>query len=80
VATTLNGLALAQEARGNRAEAETLLARAAAIYDGPAGDLPESRPAHAEILKNLAKVYREAGKADQATAAEARAAALTRSP
>jgi tetratricopeptide (TPR) repeat protein len=76
VASTLEGLALVQSGRGNAADAEVLLTRALAIYDGPAGDVPETRPAQAHILTNLARVYRTLGKLDQAKAAEARAAAL----
>jgi hypothetical protein len=74
----LEGLALVQSGRGNTAEAEVLLKRALAIYEGPAGDLPETRPAQAHILVSLARVYRTLGKADQAAAAEARAATLAR--
>jgi hypothetical protein len=45
--------------------------------EGPAGDVPETRPAQAHILVNLARVYRTVGKLEQAAAAESRAAALT---
>lgn len=76
MATTLEGLGLVQSGRGNAAEAETLLTRALAIYEGPAGDVPETRPAQAHILVSLAGVYRTLGKLDQAAAAESRASAL----
>jgi len=56
------------------AEALPLLQRALAIYENP--NLPPNNPFKAEVLENLAKVYRALGKVSEAQEAQARAAIL----
>jgi len=76
VAASLNNLAMLHNARAVYAEAESLLKRALRIVE-EARDMPlQNRRLEAEILENLAKVYRALGRIAEAEQAQTKAMML----
>ncbi|MGH7318649.1 MAG: tetratricopeptide repeat protein [Candidatus Rokuibacteriota bacterium] len=76
VATTLNNLAMLHNARAVYAEAESLLKRALSIIERARETPQQNRRLEAEILENLAKVYRALGRIAEAEEAQAKAMLL----
>lgn len=76
VATTLNNLAMLHNARAVYAEAESLLKRALSIIERARETPQQNRRLEAEILENLAKVYRALGRVAEAEEAQAKAMLL----
>lgn len=76
VATTLNNLAMLHNARAVYAEAEALLKRALEIVERARGTALQNRALEAEVLENLAKVYRALGRTAEAQEAQAKAMML----
>jgi Flp pilus assembly protein TadD len=76
VATTLNNLAMLHNARAVYVEAEALLKRALEIVERARGTALQNRALEAEVLENLAKVYRALGRTAEAQEAQARAMML----
>jgi tetratricopeptide (TPR) repeat protein len=81
VVTTLAGLAQVRQARGSSTEAEQLLSRAIGIVEGSAQLPPaRARAQEAELLSQLAGVYRAQGRLAEADATQARARSLSSAP
>jgi Flp pilus assembly protein TadD len=76
VATTLNNLAMLHNARAVYAEAESLLKRALGIVQQARETPLENRRVEAEVLENLAKVYRALGRIAEAEEAQTKAMLL----
>jgi len=78
VAASLNHLAVLYNARATYREAESLLTRALEIVDKGkgAGGAARTNRVKAEILENLARVYRAQGRPAEAEEAQAKAAIL----
>jgi tetratricopeptide (TPR) repeat protein len=76
VATTLNNLAMLHNARAVYTEAESLLKRALVITERAQETSQQDRRLQAEILENLAKVYRALGRIAEAEEAQGKAMML----
>ena len=78
VAASLNHLAVLYNARATYREAEGLLTRALEIVDKAKGakGTAQANRVKAEVLENLAKVYRAQGRVAEAEEAQAKAAIL----
>jgi len=76
VAASLNSHAVLHNARATYREAEGLLTRALAIVEKTPGSPAKTNRVKAEVLENLAKVYRAQGRLGEAEEAQAKATIL----
>lgn len=76
VAQSLNNLAMLHHAQARYDEAQRLLDQAQTSLERAQAHVVRNNHLHAEILENLAKVYRALGKVREAEEADARAAIL----
>ena len=76
VAESLNGLALLATAQATYRDAEVMLQRALEILESVRATLLRNYALQAEVLENLAKVYRALGRNAEADEAESKAAML----
>jgi len=77
VAESLNGLAMLHQAQATYKDAEAMLLRALEILEGVRATMLRNYALQAEVLDNLAKVYRALGKTAEAEEAQAKAGVLS---